>query len=473
MCGYLEEYVEATAKMQKSHSKDVEKVLKTISQPLREGHHFDPTLGGINGMFENFRNNTKGIANMYTETEMNLKGVVMPVLERLHKEIKNKFKELEGGAVKGSKIVAKARAVTTKHVEMLGHHAATLDAVAWNKIEPNHDPYVLRRLVNHKLNKQIIEENNNRQDTIAVQNSFQDFEAHVVQTVQTVISQFILIVGGQTDRQRAMYADMQAATSNIPAEFEWINFMNRNETVLIDPDSPPRLFANATFPNQDHTSTKALIEGSLERKSRTLIRGYQNGYYVVTLARYLHEFKDNDDFQKEPSPELSLYLPDCIIGGLDGVAFKVKGKDVSNGKVGNAFQTSTELSFKAHTSSDAQKWWKVIKDAIGAPGGVHSGATPISPIATDISSGDASPTVSRQGTVAATNATTAITGDRKPATAETKSPAEATSATEAATGQVVAATNHKTDVQISGIERTASTASHFYGPPGGTSTEKS
>jgi hypothetical protein len=31
MCGYLEEYIEATAKLQKSQSKDYEKVLKVGS----------------------------------------------------------------------------------------------------------------------------------------------------------------------------------------------------------------------------------------------------------------------------------------------------------------------------------------------------------------------------------------------------------------------------------------------------------
>jgi hypothetical protein len=34
------------------------------------------------------------MVNMYLDTEKNLKGSVLPTLERLHKEIKNKSKEL-------------------------------------------------------------------------------------------------------------------------------------------------------------------------------------------------------------------------------------------------------------------------------------------------------------------------------------------------------------------------------------------
>ena len=117
---------------------------------------------------------------MYLDTEKNLKGSVIPPLERLHKEIKAKAKEVQGGASKGAKAVDKARAVTQKHIELLAQQTAALDSAAGNKVEQSHDPYLLRRGVNHRLNKQVIEENNNRQDIIAVQENFQQFEAHVI-----------------------------------------------------------------------------------------------------------------------------------------------------------------------------------------------------------------------------------------------------------------------------------------------------
>jgi hypothetical protein len=44
--------------MQHSHGKEYEKVLKTVSHPLKEGHHFDQQLGGVAGMFESIRSNT-------------------------------------------------------------------------------------------------------------------------------------------------------------------------------------------------------------------------------------------------------------------------------------------------------------------------------------------------------------------------------------------------------------------------------
>jgi len=457
MCGNLEDYVSVTAKVQKSQSKDHEKILKTVSEPLKEGNHFSSSAGGVNGLFENMRNNSQGMINMYLETEKNLKGSVLPTLERLHKEIKNKSKELQSGAAKGAKAVEKARQATQKHIELLGQHTASHDAAANIKIETQHDPYILRRGINHRLNKQVTEENNHRNDILAIQNSFAQFEAHVLQTIQGALDQFFQFMGGQLDRQRAMYADILGTAQRIPADFEWMNFVVSNDATLVNPDSPPRSLSSITFPNMDHRATQALIEGSLERRSRAVIKGYSTGYYVVTPARYLHEFKDNNDFHKDPTPELSLYLPDCVVGAIDGVKFNVKGKDVSSGKIGNAFHTTTELSFKAHSASDAEKWWTVIKDCTrGTPLAAPPATSPVSPAAAA-----AAPTRSPSQT-------------QPPVYAEKEKEA-AIASSSAAPAPSVDAKDHAAPAATSptaGLSRSTSTASHFHGSPGGSAVQE-
>ncbi|KAJ5380836.1 uncharacterized protein N7496_003264 [Penicillium cataractarum] len=464
MCGNLEDYVSMTAKISKSQSKDYEKILKvgTVSDPLKEGNHFSSSAGGVTGLFENMRNNSQGMVNMYLETEKNLRGSVLPTLERLHKEIKNKSKELQSGAVKGAKAVEKARQATQKHIELLGQHSASHDAVAQNKIETQHDPYILRRGINHRLNKQVTEENNHRNDVLVIQNSFAQFEAHVLQTIQGALDQFFQFMGSQLDRQRAMYADILGTAQRIPADFEWMNFCVSNDAKLVNPDSPPRSLSSITYPNMDHRSTQPLIEGSLERRSRAIIKGYSTGYYVVTPARYLHEFADTDDFRKDPTPELSLYLPDCIVGAIDGVKFNVKGKDVSSGKVGNAFHTTTELSFKAHSSNDAEKWWTVIKDCTRAP--VLASPAVTSPVATSpVSPAATSPAaVSPAGNSAA----------QPPVYAEKEKAAAAASSSAAAAPAAEKSVDATAASPTAGLSRSTSTASHFHGSPGGSAVQE-
>lgn len=300
------------------------------------------------------------------------------MLARLHTEIKHKAKELSGGAAKDSKHVEKARNVTQKHIELLGQHTAG-SASAGGKVDAHSDPYVLQRGVRYRLHKQVLEENNNRRDLLAVQDSFAQFEAHVIRTIQQAMAAFYQNVGGQADRQKAMYAEMVSTTQSIPPDFEWKGFVNRNATVLIDPAAPGRDVSHIKFPNQDHVSTQPLISGTLERKSRAAIKGFSSGYFVVTRTKFLHEFKSNDDFQNEPTPDLSLHLPDCTVGALDGNQFHVKGKDVSGNKITSALSMSHELEFKASNPEDAGRWWSIIREMAGSVGET-AGSVPVSPV---------------------------------------------------------------------------------------------
>src|SRR5947209_5526771 len=175
-----------------------------------------------------------------------------------------------------------------------------------------------------------------------------------------------------------MYADMASTAQKVPLDFEWARFVKRNENLLINPSPPPRSMSNITFPNQGHRATKPLIEGSLERKSRALgkLGGYSASYYAVTPASYLHEFKDDDDFREDPSPKVSLYLPDCTVGALDGAKFTVKGKDVSGGKLGSKLATTSEFAFKVHTQGDAAQWHNIIVQQAGK----YTDSAPVSPV---------------------------------------------------------------------------------------------
>jgi uncharacterized protein YukE len=329
------------------------------------------------------------MVNSNAETAQTIKGTVLPILERLHKEIKAKVKEVLNGAQKSAKEVEKARNTTQKYIELLGQHTASFESTG-GRMNPTEDPYVVQRGVLHRLNKQVIEENNHRNDLIHVQDSFQAFEAHVIQVVQEAMEAFNAVAGGQAEKTRALYSDMLGAAQRIPPDFEWKGFLHREGGSLVDPNEAPRSVDAIAFPNQGHNSTKALIEGSLERKSRNkLAWGTHSAYYVVTPSKYLHEFKDDDNLRNDPKPELSIYLPDAIIGAPNGDRFNVKGKDKSK-SISSKLTGNSELAFKAHTAADAQKWFEAIRIAAGASGPAVE-ATPNSPIVADHSPSDASP----------------------------------------------------------------------------------
>lgn len=384
------------------------------------------------GFFENMRANTQSMINSNLETEKSIKGSVLPILDRLHKEIKHKAKELASGAQAGAKEVEKLRNVTQKHIELLGQRAAAFDAHG-AKIDSHEDPYVVRRGVTHRLNNQVIAENNHHNDLVSVQNNFRTFESHVLEVIQQAMEAFTQLAGGQGEKIRALHNDMLGTAQCIPREFEWANFSQRFAERLVDANDPPRSIEAIQFPNMEHASTKTLIEGSLERKSRNKLSfGYSTGYYVVTPSKFLHEFKDSDDTRNDPKPELSLYLPDAVIGIPSGDKFTIKGKDKS-GTLSSKLTGSSELNFKAHTPADAQRWFQVIHGLIGSATAA-AGSTPTSPVTAT------SPTMTAPAGAAAGGVAAVAAVGAKSEVTEAKSPVAATSPAEKHQAQEVGIT---------------------------------
>ncbi|OAA70494.1 PH domain protein [Cordyceps fumosorosea ARSEF 2679] len=387
--GYLEDYMSAVEKIHGRHAKEYEKVLKTVSSPLKEGHHFDQSLGGIAGFFENLRANTQAMINTNLETEKSIKGSVLPILERLHKEIKHKAKELDSGAYSGAKEVEKLRNTTQKHIELLGQQTAAFDSAGGKLAAGADDPYVVYRGVLHRLSNQVLAENNHTNDLISVQNNFAAFEAHIIEVLQEAVGALVQLSAGQADKIRALHADVLGTVQCVPKDFEWANFSVRCADRLADPADPARSVDAINFPNMAHAATRPLIEGSLERKSRNKLSfGYSTGYYVVTPSKFLHEFKDSDDARQDPKPELSIYLPDAVIGAPSGDKFNIKGRDKSK-TFSSKLTGSSEFAFKAHTAADAQKWFNIVRGVCGATGP----AEPNSPVSPSSPASVASPTV--------------------------------------------------------------------------------
>lgn len=135
-----------------------------------------------------------------------------------------------------------------------------------------------------------------------------------------------------------------------------------------------------------------------------MLKRYETAFYVVTPSKYLHEFRTDDDFAKDPAPEQSLYLPDCTIGGVDGQKFNIKGKDASKGSLGSKMSMSHEFAFKAHTTQDAQKWHQVIASVAGQVTSEQPSSVPGSPAggneeAASPTMAEKSPSGGEQGTI--------------------------------------------------------------------------
>lgn len=224
---YLESYITQTESVHKTLGKEYQKVLKSVDEPLREGHHFQQSVGGVASLFENIRANTVRLSTSHQETAGELKSTVLPILERLHKEIRDRQKHVQSESEKSAKSVAKTRNSTQAHIELLGQHVAAFQSSGGisagghdghhfklhhsntgGKNKPEFDPYLLKRGILSRLVKQVHEENAQRQDLLGVQTHSQEFEAKIVQTVQQALAAFNQTMNVQADLQKQLYGDI-------------------------------------------------------------------------------------------------------------------------------------------------------------------------------------------------------------------------------------------------------------------------
>ncbi|KAI5849795.1 hypothetical protein BZA05DRAFT_419606 [Tricharina praecox] len=387
---YLESYITQTESVHKTLGKEYQKVLKSVDEPLREGHHFQQSVGGVASLFENIRANTVRLSTSHQETAGELKSTVLPILERLHKEIRDRQKHVQSESEKSAKSVAKTRNSTQAHIELLGQHVAAFQSSGGisagghdghhfklhhsntgGKNKPEFDPYLLKRGILSRLVKQVHEENAQRQDLLGVQTHSQEFEAKIVQTVQQALAAFNQTMNVQADLQKQLYGDIVEKATAIPPDIEWVNFLSRNAETMIDPSAPKRTVESIRFPNEEHSSTMPLIEGALMRKGK-IIRSYNQSYYVVTPSKYLHEFKDLDHLNREPEPELSLYLPDTVLSALNSEGkFQITGKDA-----GSKLSTKHEYAFKASSHDEGQRWYEAISACVNHKSDLAPAVTP-------------------------------------------------------------------------------------------------
>ncbi|KAI5289173.1 hypothetical protein KEM54_004293 [Ascosphaera aggregata] len=381
----FENYCDTLAKIQKAQAKELSKVALTVANELREREHFDRKENGIAGLFKGLHDNTVNISNLHGETERQLRTVVLPILSNLHAELKSQSKEVTDSSTKTFKRVEKSRTETQKVLEDLAAQVVHYES-SREKPTTSHDPLVINRHVQHKFNKQINEENVNLSELKALQERLHMFEAHIVETFQSAMARLNETMSVQADGVKNVYNSLNTFASSIPPEYEWAAFYERNSAALISQDTPPRSMENLTYPHQNHPAVTPLVSGHLQRKSRVMLKGWENGYWAISPAGFLHGFKDADPVTHEWEPDMALYLPDCVITKTDGAKFDIKGKNVAGTM--SAASMSFEMHFKAITSSEAQKWVSVIENFIhngrqpvGRSGDMTSAVSPMAPTA--------------------------------------------------------------------------------------------
>ncbi|KAK9388617.1 hypothetical protein V1515DRAFT_597477 [Lipomyces mesembrius] len=374
----LHDYGEGHRVMYHNLSRDYEKISKSVHDAPR----FDsvetvpqngdkPAREGISGGFFAIREKSEVLINASTEAEKTIKSTVIPHVDRLSHDIKEHIRGLKSNGFKGVKDVERARALTHKQIELLGQHTSSFGIFS-GKPDALKDPYIIYRGVLCKLDSQIMKENMQTDTLLSIQRDFKTFESHVVSGIHQMFKLMDQTQNTFWDFQRECYGAITSAFTNIPQEFEWDKFVASNKHILADENAPKRSIDRVKFPNQDHESTRPLIEGVIQRKSTMAFsKTYNSAYYVVTPSKFLHQFASKD-YVQSPEPEFSIYLPDANIGAMypketGKNKFKITAKDALK-----TISTKHTYEFKTSTYDDLVKWWNVIHDVATSGSGTLS-----------------------------------------------------------------------------------------------------
>lgn len=360
-------------------------LLERISRSLAEGPEFPDMLGGPSGsanfaanaaeevssgrmslarVFPLLRSQSAAITQRNDATMQMIKTTILPSINQLNSDIEKQYRHLKANGQKGIKDIEKARESTLRLVEHLGRVTSSYGVTV---LDIKDDPYIIRRRILGAVDEQVMKENVQSEAALAMQHGFASLEERVLTVLRAAIENLEKAIGVTADAQMQASRSVTSAFQTINLKEEWVFFNRSNAASLVPEKSYKRDPKLVEFANKNHNSTKPLICGIIQRKT-TMLKNYVPAFFVVTPAGYLHQFK-NEDFNQSPTPEWSLYLPECQLGGLparhtNDLTFQLVGKDV-----GKMITKRHKFTFKVSSYDDLENWYHTIARVAGKGSG--------------------------------------------------------------------------------------------------------
>ncbi|CAD6906151.1 unnamed protein product [Tilletia controversa] len=362
-------YFEGIADIEYNTAKELTKLGGVIQVPFREGNQF---LGeeGIQDIYYGIRDKTRVIADHHANLAKTVEGSIVQHLQKLRSEIKAHVRNVQQDTGKLANSVAKEREMSTKMISDLAR-AITLLKNTPMSVTAKEDPYTVNQAVFRQLQRQVNEENALQKSIIIMQQNSAHFEEGIVRSIQSAWQTFDEWSSRMSSQVQETWVGLGATMRSLQPNAEWIAFAARSDH-LLDPDTPLRNPETIDYPGKDDPSVIPVHQGILERKKR-FTKTYKESFYVLTPAGYLHEHGSSDP-QRHPTPELSLFLPECTLGAPATMAakshkFHIEGRKVTGnqsavpnkGFAGLGMGREHAYTFRARSHDEMMEWWNDIK----------------------------------------------------------------------------------------------------------------
>ncbi|GAA6022383.1 hypothetical protein JCM10207_004747 [Rhodosporidiobolus poonsookiae] len=357
-------YFEGIADIEANTAKELARLGGVIQVPFREGNQFLGE-GGVQDIFYGVRERTRVIADHHANLAKTVEGSIVQHLQKLKVEVSAHIKNIQADTGKLASSVAREREVSTKMITDLARSITMLKNTPMG-VHAKEDPWYTNSLVARQLQKQVHEENALQKSIIIMQQNSEHFEEGVVRAIQMAWQTFDEWNARASSSVQETWTTMGQLMRSVAPTTEWIAFASRSE-YLLDPETPLRNPMTINYPGKDDPSVIPVHQGILERKKR-YTKTYKESFYILTPAGYLHEYPSSD-LSKHPTPDLSLFLPECTLGApttahAKSHKFHIDGKKAIGGDVGQKnglFALDTSYTFRARSHDEMLEWWNDCK----------------------------------------------------------------------------------------------------------------
>ncbi|EKM77876.1 hypothetical protein AGABI1DRAFT_107696 [Agaricus bisporus var. burnettii JB137-S8] len=365
-------YFEGYAIIQNSASREMVKLSAIIQVPFRSGNQFLGE-GGLQDVFYDIRDKSKLISDQHADLGRTINSAIVLHLQKLLVEIKAHLENIQNDTAKLALNVTKERETSAKLIGELANDISVFRNTPMS-ITAKRDPYIANQRVLPQLQKQVVEENLLQKSVIVMQQQSAHFEEGIVRAIKSAWQTFDEWQSRTAGSIQDMFHSVSSHLTQLPPEREWISFAARSNH-LLDPETPLRDPSYIHYPNKTDPSVFAVHTGILDRKKR-YSRGYQESYFVLTAAGFLHAFADSDPSHPSGrglSPIFSLFLPHCTLGPPSAAnskahRFHIEGRTDGTGtnKSGSfrkmfGRDSTPAWTFRTRSREEMMEWWNDMR----------------------------------------------------------------------------------------------------------------
>ncbi|KAF9209630.1 hypothetical protein BGZ49_002786 [Haplosporangium sp. Z 27] len=358
----LQKYFAEVAVVETGISKAMGKASGVLVVPFKDGQQF-LGQGGLQDVCIGIRDSSKTKSEQHADSARFVEETIVKNLRRLKQDIKGKIKALKADSSLYGNKVFKEREHTQEKIgtlakaiglfEMSGSRQPDMEKV-------NSDPFVINVALRRQLAKQIHEENLFARALKQCQEEIKTFEAHIIKEVKQIFTSYSAYqLNSGTTAFVESWAPAEAALNALQEDTEWNGFIERHGHRLFPSDLVDKKPEDIEYPCKDSPYVLPVKTAHLSRQS-TVLKSWKDGYFVLTLAGWLHVFSSADQ-EKDHVPDHSIYIPTANLGphaeaGQKQQSFSLDGK----GKGGLLHKDAQTLTLRGNSREEMLEWWGEI-----------------------------------------------------------------------------------------------------------------